>query len=660
MAGATYLNPLTSVPCPDPFVLKYCGEYWVYCTGLWRDGRCFGVLHSRNLVDWEALGGAMAALPGNFPCYWAPEVTYHNGRFFLYYSVGNEMLMEIRVAVAERPAGPFVDSGHTLTKEDFAIDPHVFTDDDGTRYLFYATDFLQHSHIGTGTVYDRMLDMFTLAGRPRPVSRARYPWQVYDPRRSEKGGVCWYTVEGPFVLKHKDRYYQMFSGGNWKNIRYGVSYAHSDRVDADEEWQQVCDGERVLPVLRTLPGHVVGPGHNSVIRGPDNRQCFCVYHRWSAEGDHRVLAIDRLEWVGDRIVILGPSITAQPAPLPPTLSGFSGVERADGLGPEWRCTGGRWSVRDSAARQESLEVDAEARVDLPADGFRLEVSQRRLAHPQGDGTLGLRLYNGQSVILQCALSPSRNTMTLGWLSYEGWVEQRYPLPDAFDPAVYHFLRLDVDGCLVDLSLDGTVARWRGHLKTSASGVGLFTLHMSAAFAGFAVTVGWEDLFMQPNATLMDLGWKAREGETGWRLDSRALWYAGACGAASTLMKGPLMDSYEMVVNARLASEDSADACYGFYPSLDSNGLGPRLSLERCGDGWAVLGDEAAGHCVFPLPPDFDPFDYQPFRFRKQGEHLTIQWGAQALGDIRAPGEKTRPGLYARGAAIAFDMVRVIL
>lgn len=210
----TYLNPVHNRSCPDPFVLKYCGEYWAYCSHIGPDGRYFGILHSRDLIHWREIGGAIEAFPEDWDCYWAPEVTYHNGRFLMYYSVGNETYMQIRVAVADHPAGPFVDSGRRLTEEEFAIDAHVYIDDDGGWHCFYATDFLEHTHIGTGTVHDRMLDPWTLAGNPQPVTRARYDWQVYDPQRAEKGGVRWHTVEGPFVLQRKGRYYQMFSGGN--------------------------------------------------------------------------------------------------------------------------------------------------------------------------------------------------------------------------------------------------------------------------------------------------------------------------------------------------------------------------------------------------------------------------------------------------------------
>ena len=300
----TYINPVYPFSFPDPYVLKFCGEYFAFSTGFASDGKVFGILHSRDLVHWVELSGAMEPLKGGPPFYWAPEVTYSAGKFYLYYSAGNETLMELRIAVSDRPDGGFVDSGRRLTIEEFAIDAHVFIDDDGARYLFYATDFLEHTHIGTGTVVDRLIDWFTLEGKPRPVTRALYDWQVYDPGRKEKDGVRWHTVEGPFVLKRKGVYYEMFSGGNWQNISYGVSFAITDDIARNEEWTQFCDGEKASPILRTIPGKVIGPGHNSVIRGPNNRELFCVYHRWV--GDARVLAIDRMDFAGNRIFVQGP------------------------------------------------------------------------------------------------------------------------------------------------------------------------------------------------------------------------------------------------------------------------------------------------------------------------------------------------------------------
>lgn len=442
----TYTNPVYPRSFPDPFVLKHRGEYWGYCTGLGRDGRAFGVIRSRDLVRWEEGPGALEPLAGEHPCYWAPEVALFEERFYLYYSVGNEERMEIRVALADHPAGPFVDSGRRLTSEPFAIDAHVFTDDDGSRWLFYATDFLDRDHVGTGTVRDRLLDPFTLEGDPRPVALPRHDWHVYQPSRPEKGGVRWHTVEGPFVLRRKGLLYEMFSGGNWRNPTYGVSYATARSLQDPGEWAQAADGERVLPILRS-GGEVVGPGHNSAVRGPDNRQLYCVYHRWSADLKERVMAIDPLDWAGERMLVLGPTTTPQPGPLQPAVS----------------------DLLDAPA---VLEPHDEIWYDAAAPSFLAEVSVR------GGGAVALRGAGAEMV---------RVTVT----------------PE------FQLLRVEVDGLRVSLS-HGAAPFWRGRMAACAAGLALCATAEPAEFSGFSLTFGWEELF-EEDGDPADLGWEILAG-----------------------------------------------------------------------------------------------------------------------------------------------------
>jgi hypothetical protein len=130
------------------------------------------------------------------------------------------------------------------------------------------------------------------------------------------------------------------------------------------------------------------------------------------------------------------------------------------------------------------------------------------------------------------------------------------------------------------------------------------------------------------------------------------------GQRSTVTKGPLLESYEMVVNARLAGAADAAGRYGFYPAIGAGGRGPLFTVERVGAGWALSPGESSALREFPLPQDFDPYVYQQFRFRKQKGRLTIQREAQVLGQIEAGDEPTRIGLFASGAGAAFDMVRV--
>lgn len=643
----TYLNPVYHREFPDPFVLKYYGEYWAYCTGFWSDGRCFGILHSTNLVNWDEVGGAMEPLPTNPPYYWAPEVSYYNGRFYLYYSVGNETLMEIRVAVAEHPAGPFIDSGRRLTHEPFAIDAHVFQDEDGNRYLFYATDYLTHPQIGTGTAYDKMLDPFTLAGQSQPVTRAQYDWQVYEPNRIEKGGVRWHTIEGPFVLKHKNHYYQMFSGGNWKNISYGVSYALSDSLTNSQEWQQVADGNQVLPILRTIPGQVIGPGHNSVVRGPNNRQLYCVYHRWAQDGSARLLAIDPLDWAGERMLILGPSTMPHPAPSLPDFSGFPASTSPNETGSGWNFATGQWSVENGVALQKLNTGMAEARFTPDVPYFVAEISIKGL---NASGTFGIALHDQKGQELRFGFQPGEDAGFVVTLNDDR--PHLLKLSEGFDFQVYHLLSLEVTESRVSFVLDEG-QRFNYVLSSPVETFSLFTENSAAAFAGFQLSYGWEDLFTQAG-TSNSYGW---DGESNWQIREQQLW-TQATEKPEIISKGPLLENYEFVVNVRLNSLNDPSGGYGFYPALYADHSGLLFRLEQTGQGGQFIVETPSGLQSFTLPSHFDPTIYQQFRFRKETTHLSFFWEKELLGELIISADPSQVALFAYRATVAFDMVRL--
>ena len=147
------------------------------------------------------------------------------------------------------------------------------------------------------------------------------------------------------------------------------------------------DAGGALPILRTT-GEVVGPGHNSVVRGPDNRQLWCVYHRWSPDTSARILAIDPLDWEGKRMRVAGPSTTPQPAPQLPTVAAFF----EEPLVPR----GGRGaSARDGRRLRSCWEVSARALGEGAASassgaGLLGRVGARRRPVPDGR-----RRFSGQ-------------------------------------------------------------------------------------------------------------------------------------------------------------------------------------------------------------------------------------------------------------------------
>jgi GH43 family beta-xylosidase len=314
----TYQNPVYPDTMADPFVLKHEGVYYAYGTAPGgADGRQIPVLRSRDLVEWEPLGHAL--LPNGAEHYWAPEVAFHEGRFYMYYSSGSAPEgtdQQLRVAVADHPAGPFVDTGGILVPDQpFSIDAHPYRHVDGQWYLFYCVDFLEEEgqyRVGTGIVVDRLLDMRTLAGAPRVVVRPHQDWHVFRKGRTMYGKVYdWHTVEGASVLVHDGRLYCFYSGGAWERENYGVSYVVAEHPLGP--WQVPEGGHEAL-LMRSRPGAVIGPGHNSFTTSPDGSQTWIVYHAWDVAQTTRRMCIDRLDWEGGRPVTAGPSSGPQAAP----------------------------------------------------------------------------------------------------------------------------------------------------------------------------------------------------------------------------------------------------------------------------------------------------------------------------------------------------------
>jgi beta-xylosidase len=309
---ATYVNPVYAGEFADPFVMPTSDAYYAYGT-VATPGRTIPALVSTDLVTWRPLGDVLEPLGSDGHVYWAPEVAEGEGRFWMYYSAGGAEGEghRLRVAVGERPEGPFRDADCVLVPDDpFTIDAHPFRDENGGWYLFYCRDFLDGDRVGTGIVVDELVDMETLAGDPRVVVRPFADWTLYQRAREWYGRTWdWYTVEGPFVRRRDGRYWCFFSGGAWREPSYGVSYAVADRPLGP--WT-AAEGDGPA-ILRTVPGAVIGPGHASVVSAPSGED-WIVYHAWEPGGRARLMRIDRLEWTPDGPRCHGPTVDPQPAP----------------------------------------------------------------------------------------------------------------------------------------------------------------------------------------------------------------------------------------------------------------------------------------------------------------------------------------------------------
>ncbi|MGC8887235.1 MAG: glycoside hydrolase family 43 protein [Verrucomicrobiia bacterium] len=281
MQNKTYRNPIIDRIGPaDPHIIKYQGRYYLYPT---TDGKGYDVFVSEDLVNWEQKPKVFTHPNGGA---WAPDVFHDSkgdGKFYLYYTVNAKPPPDrggkvIGVAVSSSPLGQFEDKG-ILVRD--SIDAHMFRDDDGAYYLYYA-----ELSGGFKIKVQPMANPLEKKSDAVVVIRPTEEWE-------KKSGA---VTEGPFMIKRNGIYYLMYSGTGADSPNYGIGYATSKSpLGPFEKYKGNPIAHRTDRVL--------GPGHHSVIEGPDGR-LWLVYHQKASTniGWDRFLAIDPL-WFDENGVI---------------------------------------------------------------------------------------------------------------------------------------------------------------------------------------------------------------------------------------------------------------------------------------------------------------------------------------------------------------------
>lgn len=303
-AALTWRNPLWDGALADPQAFKAGDAWYAVGTGAAPDGNQFSVLKSKNFTDWEFVRGALPPLKKEgFKDYWAPEIAERGGKFYLFYAAD----MKMRLAVSEKPEGPYEDVGKYLFPDlKFSIDGHPYQDPQSGRWwLFFAKDFFDQRP-GTALAMVGLGDDMMPVGEQTTVLRAFADWQIYERNRPlyDKVWDAWHTVEGPFVIYRDKRYHCFYSGGNWQTPGYGVGCAVADKIEGPYQDKNSPDS---AGVIKTVPEKLIGPGHNSVILGPDGKTWFNVYHSWNPERTKRQICMDPLDWTPRGPKTLNPS-----------------------------------------------------------------------------------------------------------------------------------------------------------------------------------------------------------------------------------------------------------------------------------------------------------------------------------------------------------------
>lgn len=282
----TFQNPVFNKDFPDPNLVKAPdGYFYAYSTQADHgNGRLVvPILRSKDLVNWEGLGAALAKKPDwkSEGGIWAPDAVYYKGQYRLYYSYSTwgDPDPGIGLAVSDKPEGPFRDLGKVFLSKEIGVDNSIdafFIEDKGKPYLiwgsFHGIYGIELSEDGTETLGEK----FRIAGN---------------------------AYEGSYILKKSGYYYYFGSTGTCcegANSTYKVKVGRSAALKGpylDKEGKSLIEDGGTL--ILEGNGTFAGPGHNGDIVSDDAGQDWMIYHAYSREnpGVGRMMLLDKINWI---------------------------------------------------------------------------------------------------------------------------------------------------------------------------------------------------------------------------------------------------------------------------------------------------------------------------------------------------------------------------
>jgi len=283
----------------DPCIIKAQDAYYVFCTGdgipvrkstdLINWSLAFPVSVFGKLPDWE-----LQAIPGA-SAIWAPDISYYNGKYHLYYAVSTFGSNRSLIALATNTTLNSKDAGFNWVDEGLVIDshksdnyncidPNLILDADGTPWLAFGSFWtgikMRRLDAATGKLSTEDDQTYSLARRPDPTD----------------------AIEAAFIIRKGDFYYLFASydfccrgAQSTYNVRVGRSQTVTGPY-ADKDGVAMLDGggtEVTFPTDRWK-----GPGHNGILQ--DNGVEYIIYHAYDADNNGvPTMHIDQLVWDAD-------------------------------------------------------------------------------------------------------------------------------------------------------------------------------------------------------------------------------------------------------------------------------------------------------------------------------------------------------------------------
>jgi arabinan endo-1,5-alpha-L-arabinosidase len=295
----------------DPSIGREGNTYYVFATGFAPGGGQFAIRCSSNLTDWKRCGQVFDEIPAWIRAasprtreLWAPDISYFQGKYHLYYAYSAFGVNTSGIALATNdtldasdPKYHWKDEGLVLKSTEAdnfnAIDPNIVLDKKGQPWLSFGSFWsgIKMRRIGaaTGKVAQADSTLYSLASRVRPENAT-----------PAKPGLPpdWEAIEAPFIVRHAGFYYLFVSfdlccRGTRSSYRTMVGRSHrvtGPYVDADGKPMLRGGGTELL----TANGRWLGPGGESVLQRPEGD--IIVFHAYDAATGKPALQISTLTW----------------------------------------------------------------------------------------------------------------------------------------------------------------------------------------------------------------------------------------------------------------------------------------------------------------------------------------------------------------------------
>lgn len=293
-------NPIVTGAFPDPSFIRVNDDYYMVNSSFLYFP-CIPILHSTDLINWKIIGHAVTNTDyidltrlENGRGFWAPDISYNNGKFYItatYRLNDNDNPVRLQMVVSsDKPEGPYCEP--SFINED-GIDPSIFTDDDGKRYMLLnrGARIFQINKDGT-----------------EKIGEQKMLWYGNNKR----------APEAPHLLK-KDGYYYVFVSEG------GTGRGHQISVARSKELMGVYENCPYNPIItqRDENHPLQRSGHGKMLQtqsGDWYISYLCgrmIDQKWSILG--RETALDKVTWTNDGWPIVNELKGPSGAFIPPTI-----------------------------------------------------------------------------------------------------------------------------------------------------------------------------------------------------------------------------------------------------------------------------------------------------------------------------------------------------